>query len=252
MRNRIVSLSVMIFIALIVSISVLGQQTVEKKPEAGLTAEQIIAKNIEAIGGKAALDKIKTRITKGTLEISAQGITGTMEEYKKAPNKIVSLGVINGIGTIAEGFNGQVAWGNNPFTGLREKSGTELASAKRDAELAGELNWKQLYKSVELAGSEKVGDSETYLLKFTPNEGAPLTKYYDKKSFLVVREDVVAETPQGTVPTTTYASDYREVDGVKLPFDIRQEASGQSIHIKITEIKHNVPIDDAKFDKPAK
>ena len=59
------------------------------------------------------------------------------------------------------------------------------------------------------------------------------------------------ESPEGKVPVETHIEDYREVDGVKLPHTVPQVLPAFSVTIKVNEIKHNVPIEDAKFDKPA-
>jgi len=134
---------------------------------------------------------------------------------------------------------------------LREKSGAELAVVKRDADLNAMANWKTYFTKAEVTGSEKVGDADTYMVKFTKGEETPVTVYFDKKTFYVLRTDLTQETPQGTFPVTVYESDYRDVDGVKLAFASKQEAAGATFEGKITEIKHNVPIEDSKFTKPA-
>jgi hypothetical protein len=63
--------------------------------------------------------------------------------------------------------------------------------------------------------------------------------------------DVIAESPQGTIPAEIYLEDYRDVEGVKIPFTIRQTSPAISFTIRLEEVKNNVPIDDAKFNKPA-
>jgi hypothetical protein len=248
MRNR---LAILTFAILAASLAVLAQSAGTKKSSGDLTAEQIIAKNIEASGGKAAMDKVKTSVTKANIDVVGQGITGTSEEYQKAPNKVLSVVKLSGIGDIMEGYDGQIAWENSPFQGLREKSGSELEFVKRSAATDSETNWKKYYKSAELTGTEKVGDSDTYVVKFIPAEGEPIVKYIDKSSFLLVRLDAAVETPQGVTTSKSYFSDFRAVDGVKYPFDIKLEQGPANIHVTITEVKHNVDIDDAKFKKPA-
>ncbi len=59
------------------------------------------------------------------------------------------------------------------------------------------------------------------------------------------------ESAQGKQSIQSFLDDYRDVDGVKIPFKLRQVTSAFTIDIKIEEVKHNVPIDDAKFNKPA-
>jgi hypothetical protein len=61
---------------------------------------------------------------------------------------------------------------------------------------------------------------------------------------------MVKEGPQGTTPVSIHLSDYREVDGVKMPFESKLTNPAFTMVFKITDVKHNVPIDDAKFAKP--
>jgi zinc protease len=78
-----------------------------------------------------------------------------------------------------------------------------------------------------------------------------MTLSFDAASGLLVRAQTVAEGPMGKANIETTLGDYRDVDGVKLPFLIHTDMGGFAFTIKLTEVKHNVPIDDAKFDKPA-
>jgi hypothetical protein len=60
------------------------------------------------------------------------------------------------------------------------------------------------------------------------------------------------ESPQGKLQVQTVLGDYTEVDGIKLPFTLRQAAGPLEFVIKLQEVKHNVPVDDEKFKKPEK
>jgi hypothetical protein len=75
--------------------------------------------------------------------------------------------------------------------------------------------------------------------------------YFDTQTGLIARTDMTLETPEGQFQIETTVDDYREVDGIKIPFTMRQESSASSAVIKLTEVKHNVAIDDAKFNKPS-
>jgi hypothetical protein len=135
--------------------------------------------------------------------------------------------------------------------GLREKSGPELAAVLRNADIHAAIKTRQLYSKLELKGNEKVGDRETYVILATPAEGAPVKMYFDTQTGLIARTATELETPQGQFHVEVTLDDYREVDGVKIPFTARQETSMGSAVIKLTEVKHNVAIDDAKFNKPS-
>ena len=222
-----------------------------QKPADMPTTDQILDKYVQMLGGKAAMEKITSTASKGTFEIPAFGATGSAEIWEKAPNKTALKLDIPGFGLVLEGFNGTVAWSQDPQSGLREKTGAELAATKLDADFYKPLKLKQLYPKIALKGKEKVGDKDAYVLTATPAEGAAETWYFDATSGLLIRLDLERESPQGKMAVQVFQEDYKEVDGIKIPHTVRQVTSAFSITIKLEEVKHNVPVDDAKFNKPA-
>lgn len=224
----------------------------DAKPAGSMpTADQIIEKYVQAIGGKAAIEKQTSRVSKGTFDLPAFGASGPVEVYEKAPNKTASVININGFGVVQEGYDGKVGWSQDPQSGLREKSGSELAAARLDAEFFKPIKVKQLYPKIVVKGKDKVADKEVYVLEATPVDSSVETWYFDTQTGFMVRQDSEREGPQGKQAIQVYLDDYREVDGIKLPFKLHQVTPQFSIDIKIEEVKHNVPIDDAKFTKPA-
>ncbi|MFL6277758.1 MAG: hypothetical protein ACJ74G_21430 [Blastocatellia bacterium] len=224
----------------------------EAKPSTPLpSAEQIVNKYVQAIGGKAAIEKITSRQATGTFEIAAMGVSGPVSMYSKAPNKTVLTIDISGFGLIQRGYNGTVGWEVNPQTGNRELSGAELAQMKLGSDFFRDIKMMQLFPKMVVKGVEKVGGSDAYVVDATSADGVTETMYFDAQSGLIVRTDVVADTPEGKTQVSSYSSDYRDVDGVKIPFTIRQTTPTIEFTIKLDSVKHNVAIDDAKFNKPA-
>jgi zinc protease len=215
------------------------------------TADQIIDNYVKATGGKEALAKVNSRVAKGKLDIAAANISGTFEAQNKGPNLTSMYAELANFGTIRQGFDGTVAWEANPMVGLREKTGVELADAKLEAELQRELKFKELFPKIEAKGKQKVGDKDAYVVLATPKEGTPITLYFDVQSGLILKDEQERETPEGKVPTQTFYEDYREVDGIKFPFKLRQVNPMFELVITFNEIKHNGTIDDTKFKKPA-
>ncbi len=216
-----------------------------------LTAEQILDKAVEATGGKAAHAKLNSRYAKGTLELDAGGneMKGTLEMWAKAPNKQFILTHMDAVGDITNGCDGEHAWSDNP-QGSFDMTGTQLENAKRQAVFHQE-DWRQLYPKTEVTGKEKVGQREAWVVKLSPTTGNPMTQYFDAETFLLLRQNMTADTPQGSMDITSDFSDYRDVDGIKMPFQIKQAMPFGDMVIKLEELKHNVPIEDAKFAKPA-
>lgn len=214
------------------------------------TVQEILAKYVEAIGGKAANEKIKSRTAKGTVEISPMGVKGTIESYAAAPNKSAAKVTLAGIGDFFEGFDGTTAWSINPIQGNRDKQGEELAQAKLTSDFNRESNLAKLYSKMELKGIEKVGANDAYVVVATPGNLPAETLYFDTKSGLLIRQDTTVIAPEGKVPGKTFLEDYREVDGVKIPFKTRTVLPQYELITTFTEVKNNVAVDDSKFAKP--
>jgi hypothetical protein len=215
------------------------------------SAKKVIKAYVKALGGKKANKKIKTRIAKGTIEIPAAGIKGTTETFTAAPAKSYSVGKLSGIGELIESFDGTTGWSMNPLQGNRDKAAAELTQAKLISDFYREIELNRLYPKIEVKGLDKVGDAAVYKVVATPEGGLPPeTWYFDIKTGLLLRSDATLVTPEGSTGVKNYFEDYREVDGVKMPFKTRSVLPQFELVTTLTEVKHNVPIDDAKFAKP--
>ena len=214
------------------------------------TVQEILAKYVQAIGGRANYEKIKSRSMKGSVEIPAAGIKGTFENYAAAPDKSVNKATLTGVGEIIEGFDGTNAWSINPIQGNRDKQSEELMQTKLTNNFYRDINLDKLYAKMELKGIEKLGDKDVYVIVGTPENLPSETFYFDAKSGLLLRQDSTIISPEGKVPTKTFFEDMREVDGVKIPFVIRSALPQFEIVVTVTEVKNNVPVKDAMFTKP--
>jgi hypothetical protein len=224
--------------------------TAQQPAKPGLTAEQIIEKSIAATGGRQVMEKISSSYAKGIMEFPAAEVDGIIERYSKAPNKQLTVTVIDGVGETRQGFDGQVAWSQDPSGRVTQLTGAALEDVRIGAAFNAALNWRALYPKAELAGRESVGGREAYVVKLTAVSGKITTRYYDAETFLLLRETAMYDTPQGPMKITAEFSDYREVDGLKTPFRTRQIMPVGEIVFRTTELKDNVPIEDATFAKP--
>ena len=214
------------------------------------TVQKIIAKYVQAIGGKKTNEKIKTRTTKGTIELAPMGIKGTFESFTAAPEKSLTKMSLTGIGDIIEGYDGKTAWSINPISGNRDKQGVELAQAALTYNFYREVNLNTLYPKMTFKGIEKVGQNDAYVLVGVSGNLPPETFYFDTKTGLLVQQDITLETPEGKTPTKNFFEDFRDVDGVKIPFKSRSILPQFEIITILTELKQNVAVEDAKFTKP--
>ena len=224
------------------------------KTTSPVTVDTILERYVQAVGGKEALAKITSRTTQGTFSFEkGLNLSGETESYAKSPNKILINVTLPGMGLIQEGYDGSVAWTKDSTSGLRDRKGLELEGARLDAEFNRELKLQQLYPKMELKGTQNIGGRDAYLLIATPAQGQPEKLYFDAQTGLLVRLDRQRLTAQGDmVPTEIYYEDYRDADGIKVPFQERQVLPEVTVVIKYNTIKHNVVIDDTKFTKPSR
>ena len=224
--------------------------------DAAPSVDQILDKYVEAIGGKAAIEKVTSRVSIGSAEIVGMDAKGTIEIYEKAPNKLTRIVKIPGAFAWASGFNGTLAWAFNMSSGkLEEKKGKELAVAKTAADFYQVLKLKERYSKISVKGVEKIqyrnGPRETYVIEATAPTGDPEKLYFDTETGLLIRHDTMEESEEGKVPIREFLLDYKEVDGVKIPFTSRQAQGTTVLLFKLTDVKQNLGIDEARFNKPA-
>ncbi len=236
MRNRYV----LVLAALALAPAAVAQKS-------ALTAEQIMEKSIAAQGGREAMAKFQSCYIKGTLAITAMGVNAGIEISQKAPDKRLILVKVEGFGDVRNGFDGQTAWADDPQQGMRTLTGEALDRVRRDSAFLPELKWKEFYTKMEALPNQKVGGRDAYVLRLTPKWGKPITDYYDAETFLSLRRDLDGD--DGST-VESYMSDYRDVQGVKVPGTIRQVTGNGEVMLKLIEVKYNVPMDDAQFVKP--
>lgn len=242
---------------LLVSGSILAQKPavapVDSKPAQDSkfpAATEILANYVKSIGGREANEKIKTRISRGTVEIVGPGIKGTIESIAAAPDKSISNINLAGIGIIIEAYDGKTGWSRDPIQGSRDKAGDELLQAKLISNFHRDINMEKLYSKIEVKGVDKVAGADVYVLVATP-QGLPAeTLYFDQKTALLLRIDMTIISAAGNSAAQTFLDDYREVDGVKTPFKTRTVTPQFELVTVYTEIKNNAQVDDEKFAKP--
>ncbi|MBC7808819.1 MAG: hypothetical protein H7145_22020 [Akkermansiaceae bacterium] len=222
-------------------------------PAANLPSpEKVLDGASAAMGSKAAFEKIQTVKMRARLSYPAQKINGTIEMQMRFPDKVYILQQIAGAGKIEQGYDGKVGWSRDPVNGLRILEGGELRQVQSPADEIRSSDWRKVYEKPVMIGVRKVGTADAYAIRMTPKRGGkPVIIFYDVKTKLPVRTDVVLETAQGSVPTQSFSSDFRSVNGVKFPFKSRQVVTGlPEGNITFDAIQINVPVDEKLFAKP--
>lgn len=205
----------------------------------------VLAKYVAAIGGRDAQRKITSRVSKGRVDVPDVSFGGKLEVYAKAPNKSLTVMDVEPVGLVKQGFDGRTGWSN----GSDAANGIER-TALVDMDFYREIKLKEQYTRIRLLGKVKEGFRQVYLVEAVPRSGMSENLYFDVESGLLVRRDVPRRTSKGVVRAEVYFSDWREVDGVKVPFKITQAIQNTKFVITLEDVKQNVPVDDSIFLRP--
>jgi hypothetical protein len=155
------------------------------------------------------------------------------------------------MGDSISAFDGKAGWSKDTFSGTRSLTGGQLAQVRDQATLALRPGaWKSHYSKTALQGTVPVNGSPAYKVQLTAKSGSTEYQYFDVKSGLEVRSDQIIESPQGKIPVEIYFSDYRPVNGIKIPFKTVQKVGPTEVVMIVTEMKTNVTVPDATFVSP--
>jgi hypothetical protein len=212
------------------------------------TASDIFRKSIEAIGGEAAIRKHTSMVTKGTLSMPAAGMSGKLEVITLAPNKILTLLEILGVGNITQGFDGTVGWRIDPMVGPSLIEGSMLEELKKSSDMYKDLDPSKIWTKAETKGAVNFGGVPCYEIAVTggPGDGA---LYYDIQTGLTRGMMLTVESPMGKMPSTTMMSDYKEFDGVKIATRTDIETMNMKQVLVVDSVDYK-SIDPAIFNLP--
>lgn len=221
----------------------------EPGPDAATpTAEAIVARYIEAIGGEEAIRSHTSRTDKGTMSLG--GVTGEMTIYSAAPNKRVGLFVTKEIGVINQGYNGEQGWEISP-QGKKLLEGEALADRARTSDFYQALDILTA-NTVKVVGPETFNGRPAYRLSVRHKETPAAEQFmiFDAESGLLIGRVTERDTAAGPIKLETTLSDYKEFGGVKVPTKVTTMVMGQEQVMTISSVEFdNVPPD--AFDVPA-
>lgn len=223
---------------------------VENKPNPLPTIDELLKTYVTAIGGREAQEKLKSRVIKGRIELAGSASWGQLEIYGKAPNKSLTVMNVEPMGQVKHGYDGCTAWSVGDTIGAKTLTGPALAHFATNSDFYRDLKLRELYPGLRVMGRLKDSDREFYLVEGFPLVGGEEIMYFDSKSGLLTGRDVTQQTSQGPIRVEMRYSDWRDVDGVKLPFKIIQTMPNLKFVFTVREVKHNLPVDDNLFQKP--
>ena len=216
------------------------------------SADQILDKYIDALGGTARLATLTSFVGKGTgAGYGPDADERPVEVFAKAPaQRTTIIHTLDGERTTT--FDGSSAWIAAPHrpVPVLALSGGELDGARLEAQLSFPGRIKEIITKWRVGLPATIDDREVQVLQGTTAAGSLVTFYFDQ-SGLLARLVRYADSRVGRMPTQIDYSDYRDVGGVKLPFRWTVTWLDGKDTITLTEVQRNAPIDAAKFTQPA-
>jgi zinc protease len=221
---------------------------VESKASAP-AAQEVIARFVREIGGKAALEKVQSQHMTGKFEMSAQGMNGTLEVFAKRPDKVLMKISLPGVGEMIQGFDGKVGWSLTPVTGPMLLEGKMLEQVREQANFDAVLHDASRFKSMQTAGQGQFDGKECYTLKLVKQSGQESTEYYDTKTGLLVGSSEVQETPLGSVPVTGVIGEYKKFGDILFATRL-SEKMGPLTQVMTFQTMELNTVDDSVFELP--
>jgi outer membrane lipoprotein-sorting protein len=219
------------------------------------TADQVLDKYIQALGGAQRLAALTSFVAKGTIEgYDTYHMKVPVELYAKAPRQRMMVShTQNGDATTTfDGRSGWIAAPNNPVKLLPMLPGAELDAGKLDADLCFPGGIKQALTQWRIGFPvTTIDDHPVNVVQGMGAGGSRFKLYFDVETGLLARQVRYEDTPIGMVPSQVDYSDYRDVVGVKMPFNVVITWTDGQSKILFNEIQPNAAIDAAKFAKPA-
>jgi outer membrane lipoprotein-sorting protein len=219
------------------------------------TADEIIEKHLQAMGGKDKLKAVQTERISGKM-VMGQGMEAPFTMEMARPNKMRMEFTIQGM-TGVQAFDGKTGWSVMPFMGKTEPEAMPDEDVKRmeeQADIDGLLmDYKDKGRQVEYVGKEDLEGTPVHKLKVTQKNGDVVYVYIDAEQFLQLKQAGKTKIRGQEVESETTFGDFKTVDGLVFPHSIEQKAQGMpsGMVMTISKVEVNPGLADARFAMPA-
>jgi hypothetical protein len=222
---------------------------------AAQSVDEIVARHIEARGGEERLRAIQT--IKITRKVANQFATFNVTIFKKRPQLFRAESTPAGGPTTTRGINPEGAWDTGQGGKIVMRAAEAAAETRDlDADFDGLLvDWKAKGHTVTFEGKEPLPGGDALRVKVVTKSGTTRVVYLDARTYLDRRHTGVLNLPGGRkFDVSIDFGNWRDVNGVKFPFDISEERTGkepvQSLVSYTDKIEINVPMEDSLFATP--
>ncbi|UCG88864.1 MAG: hypothetical protein JSW71_10140 [Gemmatimonadota bacterium] len=213
------------------------------------SGEQIRERYINALGGVQALQSPKSSHVTGTFEIPAQGITGSMEMFGAAPDKLYTRMEMPGAGLVRTGYDGEVAWTINSVMGPMLIEGPTLQQLRQQADFYSVLHLERHIDSFEPVARKEFEGKSCYEVRVTTKWGEEYLEYYEVDTGLQAGTVRTQESPMGPIEATTVVSEYGKFGAILVPTKVEQRAMGMLQVMTIVTVEYDT-VADSMFAIP--
>jgi hypothetical protein len=222
-----------------------------------ITADELVAKNIEARGGIDALRKIESIRSSGKLVFTGDfAIELANSDLVTRDGKVRSEATLQGL-TGVQAYDGADAWQIAPFQGRKDPmkmSSDDAMGLKDSADIDGPLvDYKQKGHKLQYLGTEDVDGTDAHKLLLTEKDGDIKTIYLDPDYFLEIRQTVRRKVRGVEQEYEVDLGNYEKVEGVYFPYSIESGPKGGNKNQKVVvdKVEVNVDVDPTVFAFPA-
>lgn len=214
--------------------------------------DNIIEKYFQTIG-QDKLVEIETAIASGvTIQY---GDETSFKQIQKKPDKAYLEVLLSDGQILKQGYDGETGWMQASWMGSSEPvelTGPDLKTIEEMGNIEGDLwNWKEKGHKLKLIGLEELDSNQVYYLILTKSDGDIDELFIDVNSYILHKMLRKTMINGSEVEVEVHFDDYRNIEGILLPFAVEQYFNGQlGMTVKIKEVKFDIKVDDNLFIKP--
>ncbi len=213
---------------------------------ADVTAEKVLSNYTKAIGGKASIDKVKDITV--TSNATIQGMPLVITQQQKGTDKFLATVSMNNNPLQRLIINGDKGKMEAPMQGVnKEMTAEEVSTQKLENDMFSHLRYDKFGVKTKVTGMENVDGKAAYIVETEQANGQKTLHYFDKASGLLLKDVKSLQSPQGVMTQTKTYSNYKEVNGIKIPHTVETTVGPQVIKAEVQNVEINKGLNDDTF-----
>jgi hypothetical protein len=186
---------------------------------------------------------------RGTVEITAQGISGEFEVLLARPAKLLQRLTIPTMGQFEQGYDGKVGWSIDAQSGPAVMTGRELSEIAEDAWFDGPLHQPSRFRSLETLERTEFDGRPAFSVKAVFVSGMEQIEYFDAEKKFEIGWETSRATPTGILPTIAKFREYKRFGALMLPSMVVIRQLGADQTMRLTSCEYNA-VPSSAFDPP--